>query len=179
MLTKRVILFLAELLFLFYYSQIYALDRKITDISASVEVLPTFSISLDNPHLAFGLVKPGQTKILGEGRFFNQIKCRSNYGRDWYLKAQLTSLRLLGKPYSLPTSNLKYRIVESTGSAEVLSREGFKEFTEQPSVIYTSQSDDNEGKEVILRFQYSLTSPSDAPAGNYIGRIIFTMTESP
>ena len=34
-------------------------------------------------------------------------------------------------------------------------------------------------KNVALRFQYSLSSPVDATAGNYAAQIIFTMTESP
>jgi hypothetical protein len=151
----------------------------VEDLSASVEVTAVFSLSLDNPNLAFGLIGPGKTEVLGQGRFFNEIRCRSNSGRTWYLKVNLISLRLLEKEYFLSPSNLKWKVVESTGSAEPLGRLEFKEFSEQPVLIYASDGDDNRGKEVILRFQYSLSSPADAPAGNYVGQIIFTMSESP
>lgn len=149
------------------------------DLSASVEVGGVFSLSLDNPNLAFGSIGPGKTEVLGEGRFFNELKCRSNSGRTWYLKANLVSLRLLEKEYFLPAANLKWKVVESTGSSQTLGRLDFQEFSDQPILIYVSEGDDNKGKEVILRFQYSLFSPLDAPAGNYAGQIIFTMAESP
>lgn len=163
-----------------FFLEAQALEEKIEDLSASVEVAPIFSLSLDNPNLAFSLIGPGKTEILGEGRFFNELKCRSNSGRTWYLKAQLVSLKLLEKDYSLPAPNLKWKVVESSGSAEPLGgRVEFEGFSNEPLLIYASYGDDNRGKEVILRFQYSLSCPLEAPAGNYIGSIIFTLTESP
>lgn len=165
--------------FLSLFTEATALEEKVGDLSVSVEVAPVFSLSLDNPNLAFGLVNPGQTKTLGEGRFFNELRCRANSGRVWYLKAQLVSLKVLGKNYSLSPSYLKYRIVDLQGSAKDYARLGFKEFAEQPLLIYTSQGEDSRGREVVLRLQYSLTSAQDAPAGNYVGQIIFTMAESP
>jgi hypothetical protein len=156
-----------------------ALELKMDDISASVEVAPTFGISLDNSSLYFGLLKPGDTKILGEGRFFNQIRCRSNSGRPWFLKAQIVSLSLLEKEYVLPVRNLKWKIAESTGSAQLLGGYDFQSFSTEPLLLYASQGDDDLGKEVVLSMQYSLASPPDAPAGNYTGQIVFTMTESP
>jgi hypothetical protein len=159
--------------------EVQALEQKVDDLSASVEVVSVFNLSLDNSNLAFGLISPGKEKVLGEGRFFNELRCCSNSGRTWYLKAHLISLKLLEKDYSLAPSNLKWKVVESTGSAEPLGRLEFKEFSEQPILIYASQGEDNRGKEVILRFQYNLSSPLDAPTGNYVGQIIFTMAESP
>lgn len=182
---KKKSLFFYTLLVFFYLfylraeTEALALEIKMEDLSASVEVAPTFNLSLDNPNLAFGLISPGHTKILGEGRFFNEIRCRSNSGRTWYLKTQLVSLRLLEKAYSIPPSSLKWKVVESTGSNPSLTRFDFQPFSDQIMLIYASESDDNRGKEVILRFQYSLDSPADAPAGNYVGQIIFTMAESP
>lgn len=156
------------------------LEERFEDLSASVEVGGTFGLSLDNPNLAFGLIGPGKTVVLGEGRFLNEVRCRSNSGRTWYLKAHLVSLKLLERDYSLDPSNLKFKVVESTGSAPPLSGKlDFGGFSHQPLLIYASQGDDNKGKEVTLRFQYSLSCPLDVPAGNYIGSIIFTMTESP
>ena len=44
--------------------------------------------------------------------------------------------------------------------------------------MYTAQGDDMKGRPVYLRFRYRLTSPLDAPAGSYVGEIVFTMTEN-
>lgn len=165
--------------FVFFYLPAEALDLKIEDLSASVEVASTFGLSLDNPNLAFGLISPGQTKILGEGRFFNQIKCRSNSGRPWYIKAQLLSLRSSQKAFSLSLSSLKWKIAELTGSNRTAAQYAFQPFSSQPALIYTSQEDDNRGREVTLGLQYSLVLPADAPAGEYVGQVIFTMAETP
>ncbi len=167
------------MVFFFYLSEALPFEQKVDDLSAAVEVASVFSLSLDNPNLAFGLVSPGETKILGEGSFFNELKCRSNSGRPWYLKVQLVSLRLLEKPFVLPLSYSKFKVVESSGSGEPQAKLGFQEFSEQAALIYVSQGEDNRGKEVILKFQYSLSSPMDAPAGNYIGQVTFTMAENP
>ena len=180
--NKRIffVLFWGSVFFLPLSLKAEALEQKIEDLSASVEVAPVFSISLDNPHLVFGLVGPGKTKILGEENFFNELKCRSNSGQTWYLKVQLVNLRLLEKrEYSLPASNLKWRIVTSSACAEPKGRLEFQEFSEQPNLIYMSKDEDNRGKEVVLRFQYSMTSTYDIPPGNYVGQIIFTMAETP
>lgn len=178
--VKNILKILCGLIILvFFYLPAEALDLRIEDLSASVEVVSIFSLSLDNPNLAFGSVNPGQTKILGEGRFFNQVKCRSNSGRTWYLKAQLVSLRSTQKPYSLPLSNLKWKIADSSGANRTVAQYNFQPFSDQSVLIYTSQGSDNRGKEVALGFQYSLASPVDAPSGNYIGQIVFTMAETP
>ncbi len=175
--TKHVICGLVICLFLCATAE--ALELKMDDISASVEVAPTFGVSLDNPSLYFGLIKPGDTKILGEGRFFNQIRCRSNSGRPWFVKAQIVSLSLLEKEYALPVGNLKWKVTESTGSAQPTGGYDFQPFSTEPLLLYASQGEDDAGKEVVLYMQYSLTSPPDAPAGNYAGQIVFTMAESP
>jgi len=156
-----------------------ALEQKTEDLSASVEVAPVFSLSLDNPNLAFGLIGPDTIKVLGEGRYFNEVRCRSNSGRPWSLKAHLVSLSVLEKDYALSRSNMKWNVAEHTGSAQPLGKSNFQPFSQDPVLIYTSLGDDNRGKEVILRFQYSLSVPADAPAGEYIGQVIFTMVENP
>ena len=155
-----------------------ALDRKFEDLSASVEVAPVISFVLDNPHLAFGLVGPRTTKVLGEGRYYNQVTCRSNSGRSWYLKAQLLSLKQMGGGTSLDPSGLKWKLVESTGAAGSNPAD-FQPFASDPVLVYASQGDDTKGQEVVLRFQYSLTTPLESQAGNYIGEVLFTMAESP
>jgi len=177
---KKLTYFAGALLVCFLlYAQAEALDYKTDDISASVEVLPTFGISLDNLNLYFGLIQPGSTKILGEGTFFNQIHCRSNSGRPWFLKAQVVSLSLMEKPYKVPAGNLKWKVTQCTGSAQPAGGYDFQSLTEEPLLMYASQGDDDFGKDVVLSMQYSLQSPSDAPAGTYSGQIVFTMAESP
>ena len=157
---------------------ILALDQKFEDLSASVEVAPVFSVSLDNAHLAFGLVGPKTTKVIGEGRYYNQVTCRANSGRPWYLKAQLLFLKQVGGGTSMDPSSLKWKLVESTGSARPLHAD-FSPFAADPVLVYASDGDDTRGQEAVLRFQYSLTTPLDVPAGNYVGEVIFTMAESP
>lgn len=159
---------------------VLALDERSDDLSASVEVAETFSLSLSNPHLAFHQLSPGNTEVLGEGHFFNEVLCRSNTGRAWYLKAQLVSLQHLGSSQVLPASSLEWSVVESTGQAEPMGgRHSFQPFAEQPLLLYESQGDDARGREVALRFQYRLSAPMDTPAGDYAGQLMFTMTESP
>lgn len=157
-----------------------ALEEKFEDLSASVEVAPVFSLSLDNPNLAFGPINSEGTAVLGSGRFFNEIRCRSNSGRPWYLKAHLLSLRHLESNASLPPASLKWKIVESTGQAEpMMDAAEFQAFATDPVLMYASQGDDDRGHEVTLRFQYSLTTEADTRAGNYAGQVVFTMAESP
>ena len=177
---KSIFLSLFFLAFLFLYAQESgALEQKIQDLTASVEVVPVFSLSLDNPNLSFGMIGPGQTKTLGEGYYFNEVKCRSNSGRNWYLKMQLTSLQLLGKEYHLSTPSLKWKVIGNTGSAEPVGKMRFEDFSAQPILLYASLGDDNKGKEVALKFQYQLALSADAPAGTYVGQIMFTLAESP
>ena len=157
-----------------------ALEERIEDLSASVEVASVFSINLSTANLTFNNISPGKTLILGEGHWFNEIRCRSNSGQPWYLKAQVVSLKHVQGAYELPAAALQWKVADSTGSGEPMGgRSAFHEFSEQPALIYASQGDDNRGREVVLRFQYSLLTPLDALAGNYIGQIIFTMVETP
>ena len=157
-----------------------ALDETYEDLSASVEVAPVFSFSLDRPLLSFGLIGPNATAILGEGHFFNAVTCRSNSGRPWYLKAQLLSLKHLDSGFVLPPNSLKWKVVGSTSSAQPVGNPGtFQPLAADAVLIYIGQGDDLKGQEVVLRFQYSLTTPPEAPAGNYVGELIFTMAESP
>ena len=155
-----------------------ALDRQYQDLPASVEVAPVFSFSLDHPHLAFGVVGPKATKIIGEGGHYNQVTCRANSGRPWYLKAQLLSLKRMEGGAPLDPSSLKWKLVDSTGSARP-AHVDFEPFASDPVLVYASAGDDNLGQEVALQFQYSLTTPLDTAAGTYIGEVIFTMAETP
>ena len=158
----------------------WALDERYDDLQASVEVAPVFSLSLSNPHLEFHQLSPGNTYTIGEGGFYNEVRCRSNNGRPWYLKAQLMSLRHVGMNASLPADALRWKAASVSGAGEPPSgRWDFEPFAERPVLIYASRGEDERGREVVLQFQYSLTCPLTAQAGDYIGQIIFTMAESP
>ena len=161
-------------------SAAHALEEHYADLPVSVEVASVFNVSLDNPQLIFQHVRPGQTDLLGEGRFFNELTCRANSGRPWYLKAQLLALKHVGRDYTLPASRLQWKVVEAMGAATPPAGRGeFQAFTDGPVVIYASQGDARLGSTVVIRMQYGLSCPLDAPAGDYVGEIIFTMTESP
>ena len=157
-----------------------AVDERVEDLSASVEVASVSGLHVSGSNLAFADVSSGTTKVLGEGSFFNEIRCRSNAGRPWYLKAHLLSLRNIGSNSDLPPSSLKWAVVDMVGSAEpVGGRQHFQEFSDSPALMYASLGDDHRGREVVLKLQYSLSIPVTALAGSYAGQIIFTMTESP
>ncbi len=170
---------LAALALLSVSSPAAALEEQYEMLSASVEVAPIFGLAFDNPSLNFPQVSPGHTEILGEGHYHNQVTCRANSGRAWYLKAELVSLKHLQQAYTLPPSQLKFKVAQSTGSNEPSAgAHEFTPFAEGPMLIYASQGVDNKGKPVTLSFQYSLTCPLDAPAGSYVGQITFTMAEN-
>ncbi len=157
-----------------------ALEEHYADLPVSVEVASVFKLSLDNSQLVFQRMSPGKTEILGEGQFFNALTCRANTGRPWYLKAQLVSLKHVGMDYTLPASLLRWKAVEVQGVADpFVGRRDFQAFADQPVVIYASQGSDRVGQTVVIRLQYSLSCPLDAPAGDYVGQLIFTMAESP
>ena len=156
-----------------------ALEERIDHLSASVEVASLFSLNLSKASLAFNNVSPGKTLILGEGHWFNEIRCRSNSGRPWYLKAQVMSLKHTGSDYQLSADALTWKIVDATGSGEPMGgRSAFHTFSEESDLIYASQGDDDRGREVVLRLQYALAVPPDAPAGSYVGQVVFTMVEA-
>ena len=157
-----------------------ALEERVEDLSASVEIASVFRLTLDKPQLTFHNVTPDQPTILGKDRWFNEIHGRSNSGRPWFPNAQVIGLRHISGGSELPPSALQWKVVEMTGSGEIIGgRSEFQPFAEQSTVIYASRGLDDHGQEVILRLQYSLAVPSDALAGSYVGQIVFTMAENP
>lgn len=154
-----------------------ALEERFEDLPVSVEVATDFGVDVTQALLTFPNVSPGQPTILGEHRFFNEVACRSNTGRPWYLKASLLTLKHTGTGQALPASNLQWKIVGSTGSGSSEGLMTFRPFADQPETIYQSAGDDERGREVVLQFQYSLTPESSSLAGTYVGQVVFTMTE--
>ena len=167
------------MLLLVVASPVAALEETFQDLDLSVEVAPVFTLSLDNSALTFGAVSPNTTMVLGRERFFNELRCRSNSGHLWYVKAHLVSLASVQHAqYTLPPDSLRWRVVESTGAPQVFSTE-FQPFSTTPSVLYIGQPEDADGREVILRLQYSLTTSLNSPAGSYAGQLVFTLAEEP
>jgi len=161
-------------------ARLHALEERFEDLSASVEVAGVFGVDVSQAFLTFQSVSPGQTVILGEGHFYNQVTCRSNYGRPWHLKAELVSLKHTAADRTLPPAALKWRLVDSTGVGQSPGAAGaFQPFSADPVLIYTGAGEDLRGRAVGLQFQYSLDAPPSTLAGTYVGQIIFTMTETP
>jgi len=157
-----------------------AFEERLEDLSASVDVASVSELDLSSSHLAFPELSPGKTVILGEGRYFNQLRCRSNSGRPWFLKARVESLRHIQGQTDLPAAYMKWSVVQGTGAGEPTGGFGrFQEFSDVPQVIYTAEGDDLRGREVVLSLQYSLTTPPDARSGGYMGDIVFSMEEAP
>lgn len=157
-----------------------AFEERLEDFSASVEVAAVSELSLSESHLAFRQVTPGDTAVLGEGRYHSQIRCRSNSGRPWYLKARVQSLRHLPSQEPLPAAHLKWSVVDVRGHGQPSAASGqFQEFSDMPTLIYAGQGDDLRGREVVLSLQYSLSAPLSARSGSYAGDIIFTMEPAP
>jgi hypothetical protein len=156
-----------------------ALEERFEDLPASVEVAGVFGVDVAQAFLTFQNVAPMQTTVLGEGRFFNEVTCRSNAGRPWYLKAHLVALKHTGTGRTLPAETLKWKIVGSTGAGSSAGRVDFQPFSEQPETLYASGGDDVRGRDVVLQFQYSLTPPPSSLAGTYAGQLVFTMAEAP
>ncbi len=157
-----------------------ALEEQFEDLSASVEVASVFSLSLSKTEIVFHDMEPGKTKVLGEGEGYHELTCHANSGRSWYLKAHLASLKAVSGGVSLPPMSLKWKVRTVRGGGESVSApQDFQPFTEEAALIYASRGDDTKGQPVVLQFEYSLTPPLEAPAGNYIGQIVYTMGEAP
>lgn len=164
----------------FAASPAIAFEERLEDFSVSVEVAEVSELSLTESHLAFRQVLPGEPQVLGEGRYHNQLRCRSNSGRPWYLKARVASLRHLPSQDPMPASYLKWSAVDITGHGATAGGDGhFQEFSEQPTLMYAGQGDDLRGREVVLSLQYSLTVPPTARSGSYAGDIIFSLEPAP
>lgn len=156
-----------------------AFEERTEDLAASVEVAAVFGVDVSTTSLTFSNVEPGRTTVIGEGHDFNEVTCRSNAGRPWYVKAHVVSLTHLDRPSELPAAALKWKIVDVSGEGEPVGGSDFEAFTETPTLIYASRGDDDLGRPVVLHLQYSLTGPPDAPAGTYVGQIVVTMSEQP
>jgi len=150
-------------------------DQDTEDVFASVVILPTFDIVIDNNYLDFGIVEPGQSVTLKQSRYYNQVTCISNKGIEYFIKIDLLDDIIGPSGTKIPPKNLKWRVYRSTGTGTVVS--DWQEFSKNPVLVYTSSSDDMMGTEVNIKFQYRLDLPYDALGGNYSLRVAYIITE--
>ena len=150
-------------------------DQDTEDVFASVVILPTFDIVIDNNYLDFGIVEPGQSATLKEGTYYNQARCISNKGIEYFVKIDLLDDIIGPNGTKIPPQSLKWKVYRSTGTGTAVS--GWQEFSKDPVLVYTSSSDDAMGADVNIKFQYRLDLPYDALGGNYNLRVAYIITE--
>ncbi|NQU95610.1 MAG: hypothetical protein HQ549_05215 [Candidatus Omnitrophica bacterium] len=151
-------------------------DEDIEDIFASVVVLPVFDINIDNNYINFGVVNPGDSVTLKEGTYYNTIKCAANKGRKYYVKIHILNEVIGPKGNQIPPESFKWRIYHTDGRG--IAAPGWQEFSDEPQVVYTSDTEDEIGKELILRFQYKLDLPGSAMGGHYGLKVAYLITET-
>ena len=169
--------FLIALLMVVCPYKVMALEEQTDTLSASVEVAPVFRVSLSQPALVFSSIESGHSEVLGAGPPFHDIICRSNNGRVWSRRGRVIMLRHAQQPYNLTPAALAWNLVDVMGRPLASPSHGFTPFSDSAQVLYVSEGDAVAGREMVLRFQYRLTIPPGAPAGNYIGQVVFTMSE--
>jgi hypothetical protein len=154
---------------------ICAAEEDTEDLFASVVVLPTFDISIDNNYINFGRVEPGKSITLKEATHYNTLKCVSNKGRDYSVKIHILDDIIGPKGNIIPASSFKWRIYKTTGTGSAVS--GWQEFSKNPLLVYASSREDNTGKELVINFQYKLDLPLNATGGHYALKVVYMITE--
>ncbi len=150
-------------------------EEDTKDLFASVIVLPTFDITLDNNYLDFGLVEPGETVTLKEGAYYNEIKCSSNKGVKYYIKTYILGEIIGSKQTKIPPSSFKWKVYDASGSGIAISE--WQEFSDKPILVYTSGLEDEIGSAVVIQFQYKLDLPAKARGGHYSLNVAYILTE--
>ena len=141
-------------------------------VSASAEL----QITTDGRSVAFGAMKPGETKTLSErGAYHNQITCTSTGGSRWYLRIDLTG-PLGSGANSIPLDSFAWHLVDSNGTGTIHATQ-FTPFATAPLLAYTAGADELQGRPVTLQFRYQLRLPSRQVAGTYNTTIRYTISE--
>lgn len=139
----------------------------------------TLSMDIDVNNLDFRIMDPGQTyELADKGTYHNEVSCSSTNNRTWYLYAQAI------RPFTsgirtIPIENFKWMVVSvGDGKGTLLNNVNIANpFTLTPGLIYTSDSLDNTGTVIRIRFRYVLTIPKNQVAGAYDSVVRFTMNE--
>jgi len=137
------------------------------------------TMSVDRDRLDFGTMENGQTKNLADqGVFHNQITCRSTNNITWYLKVNMMQPFTSG-PNTIPTDSFRWEVADVVNGKGIVTNNKNIEtpFTNLKSLVYTSDTTDNNGTDIGLRFRYHLTIPKNQISGNYFSYIRWTMTE--
>ena len=145
------------------------------DMFASVVVLPTFKLSLDNANITFGYTEPAKAVELYPQTHYNEVKCVSNKAKRWYLKLSVAG-EIAGPPDSrVGVEDFKWMVARSTGDG--VAEKGWRPFSKEPMLVYTSGEADSTGEEVVIQFKYRFDPPPKAKGGNYSLNVLYTMTD--
>ena len=150
-------------------------EQDSEDIFASVVVLPAFKIDIDNNYLDFGVVNPGESVTLKQGTYYNTIKCVSNKGTEYYLKLYILGDIIGPRGARIPPASFKWKVYRSRGSGTAVTK--WREFSDEPVIVYRSGAGDETGNEREIRFQYRLDLPASAKAGHYSLKVAYMLTE--
>lgn len=147
------------------------------DMFASVVILPSFKLSLDNANINFGFTKPGEQVELYPNTHYNEVKCVSNKGNAWYLKLSVIGNVIGPQDSSVGIDDFKWMVNRSSGDG--VTEKGWNSFADLPTRAYTSGPIDSAGGEVTIQFKYRLDMPPNATAGTYNLNVLYTMTDTP
>ena len=174
---KNICIYIVILLFFIIAPYLYAGEEATSDLYASVTVNKIFMISLDEAYIDFGQLEPGQTVELYETRAYNTIKCMSNKGLTWHLKLSVIGDIQVPAGSEVGVEDFKWKIVGWTGDGA--ASEGWRPFSKEKVLVYTSGPRDMRGHDVDIRFKYKLDLPGRAKGGHYSAKVLYTMTETP
>jgi hypothetical protein len=139
-----------------------------------------FEVEVDAYSIDFGFMNISESKELQDkGLYHNEVSCKSDNARAWYLKIQSMGPLKSGDDY-IPYENFSWKAVEAlNGDGVIYNKDAYNSFYDIPALVYSSGVNDSKGSEVSLRFKYNLFIPKNQIAGNYRTIIRYTMTEMP
>lgn len=139
----------------------------------------TFEITVDKAFIDFGFMEIGEFKEIKEqGDYHNEVTCKSDRGQTWYLKIHLVAPLQSGAS-EMPSANFKWKVIDViNGTGYAKNKNEFNSFSTAPMAVYTSSPEDNQGREVKIRFTYGLEIPQTQITGNYQCIMRYTFTET-
>ena len=156
------------------WSMVYGL---LACVVFAVPALAALGLSTDHRALAFGLMQPGEEKVLAQsGTHHNEITCSSTSGNAWYLKISLVAPLASGGE-EIPLERFQWQVSRVDGAGTVVNQSQFRPFSLFPDLVYLSAPGEAAGAAVRLQFRYSLKVPEAQAAGSYHTTVRFTLTE--
>ena len=133
--------------------------------------------STDHRSLSFGLMQPGEEKILAQsGSFHTEVTCTSTNGVTWYLKVSLLQPLAAGGEL-IPPEDFGWQVTRADGTGTVVDSSQFRSFSMMPDLVYISGPGEADGRPVRIQFRYQLKLPEAQISGAYHANIRFTLTE--